>query len=344
LPHIPHPSFDGGYLEASSLAKGALENVLQSDRCILIAVLNWRAASIIGSVGLAVTILAIVLRKAAKATHPAVAEASDRPLPVPLCIFCDKESGSEEHLWPAWVHRFIREHGINLGGLRIQEGPSPEIIDEDLEKTINTVCHTCNNTWMSRIEDKNRQRFMLMLRNTPFTADPGSMKILTEWAVKTAMVQDSIKPRIGNENFYTREERVAMRERLEIPARTRVWIGALDGFHLGSHGTDFTIKTDGGKVRIGTGCANTIYMGYFVTQVVTEHIYAEYQALGIPEIQPPAGISDSRLIQIYPKVLKKAEWPPAAFTNGGANGIGYLLYRWRQGEKVSMVTKDGVKK
>ena len=238
---------------------------------------------------------------------------------------------------------FIRERGIDLDGLRVQEGTSPEIIDDDLEKTINNVCHNCNNTWMSRIEDKNRPRFMLMLQNTPFTIDPGGMKILTEWAVKTAMVQDSIKPRIGNENFYTRKERAAMRERLEIPARTRVWIG----FHLGSHGTDFTIeanKTDCGKVRIGTGCANTIYMGFFVTQVVTEHIYPEYQSLGIPEIQPPVGISDSRLIQIYPKVLKKAEWPPAAFTNGGPNGIGYLLYRWRQGEKVSMVTKDGIER
>ena len=56
------------------------------------------------------------------------------------------------------------------------------------------------------------------------------------------------------------------------------------------------------------------------------------------------GISDSRLIQTYPKVLKKAEWPSAAFTNGGPNGIGYLLYRWRQGEKVSMVTKDGIER
>lgn len=319
----------------------------QSDRCILIDVLNWRSASIIGAVWLAVAVVAIVLRKSKKEAHPVVAEASDRPAPVPPCIFCDKESGSEEHLWPDWVHRFIRERGIDLDGLRVQEGTSPEIIDDDLEKTINNVCHNCNNTWMSRIEDKNRPRFMLMLQNTPFTIDPGGMKILTEWAVKTAMVQDSIKPRIGNENFYTRKERAAMRERLEIPARTRVWIGAMDGFHLGSHGTDFTIeanKTDCGKVRIGTGCANTIYMGFFVTQVVTEHIYPEYQSLGIPEIQPPVGISDSRLIQIYPKVLKKAEWPPAAFTNGGPNGIGYLLYRWRQGEKVSMVTKDGIER
>jgi hypothetical protein len=321
-----------------------LRRVAQSG--ILIDVLNWRTASIIGAVGLAVAIVAIVLRKSKKKAHSVMVKPSDRPVPVPPCIFCDKESGSEEHLWPDWVHRFIREHSIELRGLRVQEGPNPETIDDDLEKTINTVCHTCNNTWMSQIEDKNRSRFMLMLENTAFTIDPGGMKILTEWAVKTAMVQDSIKPRIGNENFYTRAERIAMRELREIPARTRVWIGALDGFHLGSHGTDFTITAtlDGEKVRIGTGCANTIYMGHFVTQVVTEHIYPKYEALGIREIQPPVGISDSRLIQICPKVLKKAEWPPAAFTNGGPSGIGYLLHRWRQGEKVSMVTKDGIKR
>jgi hypothetical protein len=158
------------------------------------------------------------------------------------------------------------------------------------------------------------------------------------------MVQDSIKPRIGNENFYTREERVAMREKLQIPARTRVWIGALDEFHLGSHGTDFTILANGGKTRIGTGCANTIYTGHFVVQVVTEHIYPEYLALDIPEIQPPSGICDSRLIQIYPKAPKQAVWPPERFTNGGPNGIGYLLHRWRQGEQVSMVTRSSVVK
>ena len=242
----------------------------------------------------------------------------------PPCIFCDNESGSEEHLWPDWMHRFMKEHGINLVALRVQEGSEPETIENDLEKTINTVCHTCNNTWMSRIEDKNAPRLKIMLQNIPLTIDPGGMKILTEWAVKTAMVQDSIKPRIGNANFYTREERVAMRERLQIPARTRAWIGALNEFHLGSRGTDFTILANGEKTRIGTGCANTIYTGYFVVQVVTEHI------------------SDLRLIQIYPNAPKKVEWPTDPFTNGGPNGIGHLLHRWCQGEKVSMVTKDSV--
>src|ERR1019366_4920319 len=180
-------------------------------------------------------------------------------------------------------------------------------------------------------EDKNRPRFLHMMKNDPLSIDPGGMKIITEWAVLRAIMLDSEKPSIGLKNFYTREERTAMRERLEIPARTRVWFGALDGFHLGSHGTDFTIEavqTDGSKVRIGTGCANTIYMGYLIAQVVTEHLYPQYEALGIAEVQPPPGISDSRLVQIYPKrrELKKFDWPPTPFANGGPNGVGYLLH------------------
>jgi hypothetical protein len=260
---------------------------------------------------------------------------------LPPCIFCNEESGSEEHFWPAWVHRFIKENKIELGGLRVQRGNEPETITDDLEKTISTVCHTCNNTWMSHVEDKNVSRFKPMMRNAPLSIDPGGMKIISEWAVLRAIMLDSEKPSIGLKNFYTREERVAMRERLEIPARTRVWFGALDEFHLGGHGTDFTIEginPDGTKLRVGTGCYNTVYMGYLVAQTVTEHIYPQYAEIGVNPIQPPPSISDERLIQIYPKAraLKKFDWPTTPFTNGGPHGIGYLMYRWKKdGKRVS---------
>jgi hypothetical protein len=97
------------------------------------------------------------------------------------CIFCDKESGSQEHLWPDWVHQFIKENGIDLGALRVQEGTGPETIEYDLEKKINTVCTVCNNGWMSQVEQKNRPRFLKMLQNEPFTLDPGGMKIIADY-------------------------------------------------------------------------------------------------------------------------------------------------------------------
>ena len=254
---------------------------------------------------------------------------------LPPCIFCDEESGSEEHFWPAWVHRFIKENKIELGGLRVQRGNEPETITDNLEKTINTVCHTCNNTWMSGVEDKNVPRFKPMMKYDPLSIDPGGMKIITQWAVLRAIMLDSEKPSIGLKNFYTREERIAMRERLEIPARTRVWIGALNEFHLSGNGTDYTIEAvgpDDKKQCVGIGCHNTICMGYLVAQVVTEHIFPQYNATGIAEVQPSPDISDARLVQIYPKSrsLKKFNWPTTPFTNGGPNGIAYLMHRWKK--------------
>ncbi len=94
----------------------------------------------------------------------------------PPCIFCNNESGSEEHLWAAWMHRLLK-----FGPIRVQEGTGPETIDPDPEKTINTVCHTCNNTWMSQLEEKNIPSLRPMLQNQPTMIDPGRQRLLTEW-------------------------------------------------------------------------------------------------------------------------------------------------------------------
>jgi hypothetical protein len=252
---------------------------------------------------------------------------------IPTCIFCENESGSQEHLWAAWIHRRKQ-----FGPIRVKEGTGPELIEDDPQKTISTVCHICNNTWMSRLEDKNIPALGDMLENKPTVIDPGRQRLLTEWAVKTAMVQDSIKRRIGNEIFYTRDERVAMRLNQQIPDRTRIWIGALTESHLGAFGTDFTIVNSEARTRIGTGMATTVIIGHFVVQVVTEHFAPRYAVLDVAPIEPRPGDWGNMLIDGYPKKQKQIKWPPTkAFTNGGPDGIAYLMHRWRMGERVDRV-------
>ena len=174
----------------------------------------------------------------------------------PPCIFCNSESGSEEHLWAAWMHRLLK-----FGPIRVQQGTGPETIDSDPEKTINTVCHTCNNTWMSQLEEKNIPSLRPMLQNQHTIIDLGRQRLLMEWGVKTAMVQDSIKPGIGNEKFYTVAERLDMRLTRKIPERTRIWIGA-------------TNRTTPGIVRHG--------YGYFRrrSQDQNRHRYSHYDHCG----------------------------------------------------------------
>ena len=223
----------------------------------------------------------------------------------------------------------------NLVRLKMQEGTRLQLIVNNPEQTVDTVCHTCNNTWMSRLEEKNIPTLKAMVDNKPVEIDPGRQRLLRAWAVKTAMINDSTKVRNGIQMFYTAEERTAMRESYAIPDRTRIWIGQLDGSHLGIHGTDFTI-TNGAGVRFGEGSVVTIYMGHFVVQVVTEHIKPEFGRSDIPVVNPKSGDWDRKLIEIWPKMSKKVQWPPQApFTNGGHDGIAYLMDRWRMGTAVT---------
>lgn len=237
--------------------------------------------------------------------------------------------------WAAWVHRRVK-----FGPIRTQEVIEPELIDADPERKINTVCHPCNNTWMSRLEEKNIPVVGSMLMNTSTVIDTGRQRLFNEWAVKTAMVMDSIKEHHDYEKFYTRDECFAMRISWQIPKRTRIWIGALAESHLGAFGTDFTIR-GGNGARIGMGTANTIIIGHFAVQVVTIHTTPEYAAYTLVDVQPKPGDWDNMVIQVEPRVQKQVNWPPkVVFTNGGRLSIALLMDRWRSGEKVSKITKD----
>lgn len=89
----------------------------------------------------------------------------------PPCIFCDNESGSQEHLWPDWMYNLVKFAPVNK-----QEADDPIHFGQDPEQTIDTVCGDCNHGWMSQIEQKNVSRLKPMLLNTPITLDPGGMK------------------------------------------------------------------------------------------------------------------------------------------------------------------------
>jgi hypothetical protein len=294
---------------------------------------GWRhGAALVGICGIGAVAAFILAHRRNRRTSekPPSNKQSNKPeLPTP-CIFCDNNSGSEEHLWAAWIHR-----RKPMGKLRVQIGNDQEYIDDNAEQTINTVCHPCNNGWMSRLEEKNIPALGDMLENRPTSIDAGRQRLLAEWAVKTAMVMDSMKDRRGDAKFYTREECLAMRLTRAIPEGTRIWIGALNEWHIGAFNTDFALFAGIGGPRIGTGIASTIVVGHFVVQVVTIHVFSHVNAPGIHDVPPKPGGWDNLLIQLLPKIYKNITWPPKViFTNGGPLSTAYLMDRWRIGEKV----------
>jgi hypothetical protein len=257
------------------------------------------------------------------------------PMPIP-CIFCDNNSGSKEHLWPKWIHE-----RKDFGPINFQLGGSGNKVIPDPEITVKTVCGVCNNGWMSELESENIPTIGSMLQDIAIPLDQVQQKSVVAWSVKTAMVSDSMKGRAAANQFYSRDERVKMRVSHEISARTLIWIARIGGTHLGNFGTDFALF-DPQKERIGMGSVTTIVAGHFVTQAVTVHV--EKENTEIPELPCKMGNWNDSLVQIWPIQKPTVQWPPKiSFTNGGPQGIAYLMDRWRMGEEVQKVVRAAPK-
>lgn len=246
------------------------------------------------------------------------------------CLFCDNGSGSREHLWPKWIHE-----RKDFGPLRVQRGSSQQKIVSNPEIMVKTICRACNNGWMSDLEAQNIPIIGSMMQDTAIPLIELQQESVAAWSVKTAMVSDSMKRRDAPNQFYRRDECASMRVSRAIPARTLIWIGRIDSMHLGNFGTDFALF-DPREGRIGMGSVSTIVAGHFVTQVVAAHV--EKENVEISNLPCKMGNWNDSLLQIWPRQQSVVKWPPKiSFTNGGAQGVAYLMDRWRMGEAVERV-------
>jgi hypothetical protein len=67
------------------------------------------------------------------------------------------------------------------------------------------------------------------------------------------------------------------------------------------------------------------------------------EGANIDEIPCKFGNWDEKLIQIWPIQKPVVQWPPKiSFTNGGPEGIAYLLDRWRLGEQTDIISAGKV--
>jgi hypothetical protein len=246
------------------------------------------------------------------------------------CLFCNNNAGNREHLWPKWIHE-----RIDFGPLKMDRYQSEQIIIPNPEITVKSVCETCNNGWMSHLEAKNIPIIGSMLVDLSITLDHSVQETVTEWVMKTAMVFDSTRPKAAGVRFYCRDDCSKIRERLFIPEHTRVWIGRINSKHLLGLGTDYRYLRPDTNEPHGQSTITTLVVGHFVAQAITQRKFQKFAHLDMPVLQPKGGGWEDYLTKIWPTEREWITWPPRdSFTNGGPNGIAYLMDRWRVGERV----------
>ena len=233
------------------------------------------------------------------------------------CLFCDRQPGSREHLWAAWIHERLPKREP----IRITFANRPIAISKNPEIKVKTGCRVCNNGWMSDLEAACIPVIGNLMQDISLQLDTSQQSLLLTWAVKTAMVLDSTNTR-ERTAFYTRSECEQLRLTSAIPAHTRVWIGrsALNGLH--ADGTDVWIMARGGTSRIAIGNTSTFIVGHLALQVFAVHPLPEqkdkYAESVFNDVPPRPGPWSALLIQIWPGNGRIVTWPPPqTFTGTG---------------------------
>jgi hypothetical protein len=205
-------------------------------------------------------------------------------------------------------------------------GDNQQVIKPKPDIKVKTVCGDCNNGWMSGLEAQNIPIIGPMSDGTLTTLDETAQKLVVAWSVKGAMMSDSMRGR-KCPKFYVRNDCKNLRESLTIPPNTLIWTGRVDGKHLVNVGTDFTYNDGEGK-HLSTNIVSTIAVGNFVAQVVSVRV--DQAGVNLSQVKVKGDDWNDKLVQIWPIQEPVVRWPPkVGMTNGGPNGIAYLLDRWR---------------
>jgi hypothetical protein len=245
-----------------------------------------------------------------------------------ICIFCSNPANSKEDMFPRWVHRSVKTREL----LSRRIGDAMPIITEDQEVRIPCVCQTCNNEWMSRLEMKCKPIAGSLLEDLSLALDAEQRKFLTEWALKTAMINDTCG---GRPRFFTEDECHAFKtNNRAIPDATTVWAGRFTGRTLSAIGSAF--RLDSPTVQgIVTAHAFTLCVGHLILQVLSLHMKPGITKVSLTDTPI---MWNEFLISVWPPPKEqRITWPPK-YNFGLVENVklgnlhyGRLLERWKEG-------------
>lgn len=186
--------------------------------------------------------------------------------------------------------------GHKLGSWRIAQPKLP----------VKWLCAACNNGWMSNLENEAKPVLESILDEKLKDIDASAQTKLARWAVKTAMVLESIDS--DRTWFYSDCERQLMRAEQSLPPRTSVWIAkCINQPNIYSAARDLRTTPNSDRVY---AYVTTMAFGSLAFQIVSIKAPA-----AIPEnitltYDVTEGPWEQTLVQVWPTTQKSVGWPP----------------------------------
>jgi hypothetical protein len=171
------------------------------------------------------------------------------------------------------------------------------------------LCGSCNNGWMSRLENEAKPIVESILDGKLEDLDASVQSTLALWAVKTTMVLEAVDP--NRLWFYSVDERQRMRAARALPQRTFVWIAkCIDQPNLYSAAKDLRTRTVLGDDNVHA-FVMTMAFGSLAFQVVTIRTPATIPANVVVTYDVSEGPWDQTLVQVWPTSQDARAWPPS---------------------------------
>lgn len=245
------------------------------------------------------------------------------------CLFCDAQADSREDTIPTWI---IKGFGGGKGPFHLTYGQSPRIsLTTAVQKAV-VVCESCNNGWMCRLEETVKPIISPLMHDISFRLDLPQQHVVSQWALKTAMVRDGAARK--RPFCYEREMCETLRLRSSIPPRTTVLLARCNSPRaICAFFTDLWITVN--DIPKGAhGCVATFVFGYLVIQVLTVVPTPENRDAAI-RIDSKVGPWAESLSAIWPPGRNITWPPPTSFTIARPDddklSVYHLFDRWRIG-------------
>lgn len=229
------------------------------------------------------------------------------------CIFCKDSGMSKEHFWPEWISSYIQNNrtGNHISEIHSSEGKKDRVLDRQIKrpgnvitKKLRVVCKSCNNGWMSQLEERVKPILVAILENKSITIKKDDLLFLSKWvAMKVIVAEQSedgtqVTPDSDRDEFF---------QSGKIPDYFRVYIGLQETEHTSGylrHSLTFSITKDGPTPSLDGLQRNTQTVSFIIGP-----LFIFVVAARVDNFELVQAFNLETMQCIWPKENNELNWP-----------------------------------
>lgn len=246
------------------------------------------------------------------------------------CIFCGKKGNkSKEHLWPVWMHEFLPTVGDGNNVRELSSFKLQQQIDQKKLKRqghlfttkFRVVCKTCNNGWMSELEEDVKPTFLKLIKGEKSNLSEKDQEILSRWISMKVMLGEHAEKGI---HVTPNKDRYLLKDKQKIPEYFAIYIGTHDSNSDASWvriSDTLAASPEGPNPKLGNLKRNTQSVTFLCGKVFIFVFASRENGIDSTEF-----FQLNNLQRIYPNQCSNIEWPTGkALTTSEMSQIAWAL-------------------